>query len=94
MPQIYKYPLTGPEVKVPEKLINIPPVLEFLTVAKQGGHIMLWALVDTDSKEKVNYNFQIYGTGWEIVPSDLGLSYVGTVFDGPYVWHIYAGKEV
>lgn len=54
----------------------------------QRGVIYLWAEVpyDVGGERLTSRTFQVVPTGGDI--PDPG-TYVGTVFDGPYVWHVY-----
>jgi len=85
MKTIYKYPLNSDRISV----INLPINAKILTAAIQNKIICIWAEVDTKTPTKERF-FEIFGTGWEI-PQDMGIErkYVSTVFDGPYVWHVY-----
>lgn len=39
------------------------------------------------------WNFRIFGTGHGITKEELtGHEYIDSIFDGPYVWHLYRGK--
>lgn len=70
---------------------------QILSVAVQGagrsvydkGDICLWAMVDT-SKASERRHIEIIGTG-NPVPDDKGLDrkFIGTVQQGPFVWHIF-----
>lgn len=48
--------------------------------------VAVWALVDPAAPRE-RRTFQIFGTGEEIGDTTY-LGYVGTVFQGPYVWHV------
>lgn len=54
-----------------------------------NGALCVWAEVETDN-EDVDRFFRLIGTGQ---PLEDGLKYVGTVQEGPYMWHIYDGGE-
>jgi len=57
-----------------------------ISVGMQDDTICVWAEVNTDDKFKSQYAFDIYGTGWAIPDT---ATHLGSVFEGPYVWHIY-----
>lgn len=48
------------------------------------GLIEFWSHVDTGEPERVVW-FRVYGTG-HAIPADA--KHVGTVLDGPFVWHV------
>lgn len=80
---IYKYPIPF----FPEQKLRLSQAAEVIHVGMQEGTITLWAMVDTDAPTE-NITIRIYGTGHEIDPN-LVLYPLGTVFDGPYVWHVF-----
>lgn len=58
-------------------------------VGKQGGppgHLTLWAEVNPD-KPTVERTLFVRGTGHPL--PDGAISFLGTVMDGPFVWHVY-----
>jgi hypothetical protein len=75
---IDKYPLAC-------GMVAMPKYARILKVGMQNGVPCLWASVDPDA-EREQREFSILGTGgivhdrWE---------YIGTIFDRPYVWHVY-----
>lgn len=54
----------------------------------------IWVEVDSDVSEEIR-TFEVYGTG-HMIKAELGKAraYVGTVFEGPFVWHIYEVKTI
>lgn len=64
----------------------MPSGSRMLTVQEQYVQIMLWAEIET-SNPQTSETFFIVGTGREI-PCE-GLAYIGTVQQGPFVWHVY-----
>lgn len=78
MKSVYKYPLTFGVNKVALRG-------GFVHFGIQAGVPTLWAEHDDDEDEH-NCEFEIVGTGYPIS----GITcYVGTAFDGPFVWHLY-----
>jgi hypothetical protein len=84
---IWKFPLHSIETVVrtsahaPIALCGLDPV---------SGAPALWIKNNPDA-EAVDRTFVIYGTGHEI-EGDEGFPYdihVGSVIDGPFVWHVY-----
>lgn len=78
MKTIYKYN-TGE--------VTMPKDAKVLKAGIQNGVVYVWAEVDTKAPIEERH-FVVYGTGWEIA-TDRNLSYIDTVFDGPFVWHVY-----
>ena len=87
MKRIYKYELSKPTVRMPQGA-------EVLTVQIQAGHLCAWALVD-DAAPLVDRVFEIIGTGHAIANDgeEYPGEYLGTVQDGPFVWHIFEREE-
>lgn len=82
--RIYKYPLP--------KHINIISASEHFIprhVGMQNGLLYLWAEVD-DGGDDYRYVIEVVGTGWDI---DDDSKYIGTAFDGEYVWHVLWNVE-
>ena len=84
MKTIYKYPLTKCE-GLGKYLILMPRKSRLLCVGSQEGTITLWAEVDTE-EVLVTRKITIVGTGWELPENVI---YLGTVFLGAFVWHVY-----
>jgi len=84
MKTIYKYPLTSC-TGIGAYTISIPKKSRLLCVGTQHDTITIWAEVDTD-EIVVTRKFKILGTGWELPEN---LIYLGTVFIGACVWHVY-----
>ena len=53
--------------------------------------LQLWALVD-DAKPSEIRKISVVGTGWNI-DGNPG-TYIGTVQDGMYVWHVFDATQV
>lgn len=79
---ILKYQLNFND-RVQTILLREGAILRSLQV--QARTPTLWVEVDPDAPEEY-VTFHIVGTGWDI-PS--GLDYIGTLQDGPYVWHFF-----
>lgn len=79
---IWKFPLHPSDVSE----INMPRGANVLCVQMQGELPTLWAEVNTAALN-VTRTFAVYGIGH---PLHVGArSYIGTVQDGPFVWHVY-----
>lgn len=67
-------------------VIDIPADAKVVKVGEQGGStVLIWVELDNDAPKAERY-FKIFGTGHLIEEDSV---YVGTVFIGPYVWHVY-----
>ena len=77
MRTIWKYPLG--------RVLALPDGARLIKVARQAGELTLWALVDTEAP-LAPHHFEVCGTGHPAPPDS---SYVGTVFDEPFVWHVF-----
>ena len=94
MISIFKYSLIG---------INFSPVLniemfkdaKILSVGRDPSEdLCIWAQIDTE-KEMVNRKILCWGTGWPLedaLAEFPAAEFVGTVTDGPYMWHIFDTK--
>ena len=80
---IYKYPLE----LTTSNTLRLPFGAELLLVGLQGGVINVWAKVEDSEEEFEDHHIRIYGTGHLL--SDSEKEYLGSVFQGGYVWHIY-----
>lgn len=84
MAKIWKYQLTMSASPQP---VNMPTGAQLLWFGFQQNEPVVWALVDPGLIGETRW-LQVVGTGQEI--SDEGLSgHVGTVQEGPYVWHLF-----
>lgn len=85
---IYKYPVTITEKPQP---LELPRTAKILHVGMQSTQLVLWAEVDPN-EPLVRRTVTVIATG-QPFPRGLGSDnpgdHVGTVFDGPYVWHIF-----
>lgn len=87
--KIFKYPLRLIRL-TDTQTIQIPNGSTLLWVAVQNDVICLWAMVDPE-QAMTTRTIVIIGTGNPIC--DMALDYVGTVMQGPYVWHVFEDKE-
>jgi hypothetical protein len=53
------------------------------------GKICVWAIVNPDARKQKRI-FQVRGTGHEVFMV-MANKFVGTVFDGVFVWHVFEG---
>jgi hypothetical protein len=75
--------------RVDSQQISMPKEAQVLSVAMQHGNICIWATVSPDAPNEDRV-FEIRGTG-NPLPADFyeDRIFIGTVFDGPYVWHVF-----
>jgi hypothetical protein len=81
MKRIYKYELKD------GRGIEMPIGAKVLTIQTQNGLPYIWALVDTDAECDFRY-FTIVGTGHDFPEAD-NFTYINTIQDGQFVWHIF-----
>lgn len=83
MKTIYKYPLNLAD----RQSVDLPENSKILHVDfDPNGQICLWAEIDTD-KVQQRRTIYIFGTGHDIDREDV--AHIGTVKDGPFMWHFY-----
>lgn len=82
MKSIYKYPIG-------DGMIVEAPIEHILDVQIQNGEIVAWATIN-DRQPNRKILFKIFGTGWEFEDDFEFGTYLKTVQDGPWVWHIFA----
>ena len=85
MKSIYKYPIE-------DGTIIDAPIEHILDVQIQHGELVAWATINNRQPNR-KILFKIFGTGWEFTDDFEFGTYLKTVQDGPWVWHIFA-KEV
>lgn len=85
MKTIYKYPVHVTDCQ----WLTLPYDAVILTVQKQADDFYIWAEVN-DGHGTKDVPIYTYGTGHEI-PAGRKQTYIGTVQDGPLVWHFYLG---
>lgn len=80
--QIWKFPLE----LMSKQVVPMPVGAKIIKAAVQHERVTLWAIVDPKD--------EVLGRGIVIVPTggdfdDAGLTFIETVFAGPYVWHVF-----
>lgn len=83
MKTIHNFPL----VITDRQTISIDWDAKFLSVGIRNGQLCLWAMVNTENGYG-RKNIRIIGTGHAIDNADY-LTYIGTVIDGFFVWHVF-----
>lgn len=84
MNTIYKYPLAV----LDEQEVSMPGRAVVLCAQIQSGALCLWARVWTESPLEKR-TFLIVGTGNSFPESKLPPKHIGTVQNGPFVWHVF-----
>jgi hypothetical protein len=82
MKVIYKYELA--------RTIALPINSQILKAGMQNGIMFIWVLVDENEKQTYYANFEIIGTGHSFEFDYLNHTYIDSLFDGPFVWHIWS----
>lgn len=82
MKTIWKFPLD-----VRSQHLSIPMGAKLLTAQLQGAAITLWALCDP-AAALMSVEVVVVGTGWQVNVD--GLTYIATVQQGAFVWHVFA----
>lgn len=83
MKAILKYPLDK------STKLSMPSGAIVQHVGMQADRITLWVEVDRDATDEPR-TFTIIGTGQPMLDQE---QYVGTVFDGAYVWHVCEARS-
>ena len=66
---------------------RLPEGAKPLTAQMQSGELCIWVQFEDARPLDELHTFDVYGTG-HILRDDPG-TYIATVQDGPFVWHIY-----
>ena len=84
MKVIYKYKLDVTD----RQSLQLPKSYQILKVDMQNGVLCLWALVDPDN-DSVCCTIDIIGTGHAGIDDNTPRRHLNSVFDGPFVWHVF-----
>lgn len=95
---IFKYPLVGEQLESDGRfkiIVNMPidPKPIRVVILERSGLkavVTLWAEIET-TNDLEDHTFWLIGTGRE-VPKDC--NYIGTIENGPFVWHSYGPEEI
>jgi hypothetical protein len=82
--EVWKFPLA----RTVRNEVEMPGGAKVIEVAMQGGMVTLWAVV-TPGGEPQERIFYTVGTGHRVSPD--AHTHLGTVHEGPYVFHIFEG---
>lgn len=82
MKTIYKYTLESPQSE-----IQMPAGAKILTAQMQGVQMVLWAECVAGEEAKDTRRIEVFGTGHKM--PDAQRTYIATVPDGDYIWHVY-----
>ena len=75
-----------------DQRVSMPKDAEILSVGVQQDDIMIWARVNPDAP-MVDRKIIILGTGHEISEKNASLPFIGTVFMGSLVFHVFDGGQ-
>lgn len=92
MRTIYKYDLEPAGV---DTEIRLPPGSRILYAAVQSHVMCIWIERDLDvhpDEVLETHIFVTIGTDISFEYPDKTFEYIGTVFQGPFVWHVYHGR--
>lgn len=84
--RMFKYQLPGAfDEETVDLLMREKAVIR--AIGMQGHEVVVWAETPVDGDPfTVTRRFRVIGTGFDVPDSG---TYIGTAFDGPYVWHLY-----
>jgi len=83
--KIYKYGIAIKDTFT----ISMPKGAQILSVQpKQREHYM-WAMVDPKETEMESRRFIIIGTGWDVDISDMEITFIASLVQGDFVWHLF-----
>ncbi len=86
MTTIYKYALQP----IGEQRIEMPEHHKILSAGLDpGGQLCIWVLADTKGSPRGRMVYGM-GTGNPWHEMAFGLDFIGTVNDGPFMWHVFA----
>lgn len=84
---VWKFPLHQHKQR-----LMLPNGSKILSVAMQHGVPMLWALVNPEQDKQTEIHVFTRATGQEFdaePDTAINFHFIGTVLDGPYVWHFF-----
>jgi hypothetical protein len=89
MKVIHKYPM--PVLMDQVSFLQMPEDAHVLHAGFQDNRLCFWALIDPEQPMR-HHTVRVIGTG-QPIDDDVALiaDYVGTVQDGPFVWHVFVG---
>lgn len=95
---VYKYPL---DLNAPSYedgyAVDLPDGATLLHVDQDPahtagtGHLAVWADVDTEADPERRVPLVVLSTGHPMPNGIDASSHLGSVVDGPYVWHVFVG---
>lgn len=88
--QIYKYELPAFYQALVTPL-DLPQGFKILKLAYQYGQPCLWVLHDLEAP-KVKIRIYVIGTGQSIPTYINDLTFIETVGDGEFIWHVFYGE--
>jgi hypothetical protein len=83
--KIFKFPL---ELK-DKQVVKMPRGAQVLSIQMQNGKKTIWALCPVPDAVQEDRTFFIFGTGHDLPESATAKTFVATVQEGNFVWHIF-----
>lgn len=77
------------ELSAAETTLDLTRDAQPVKVGEQNGRLMMWVLMGCN-EPRTQRTFVIKTTGEEVQD---GLSYVDTIFDGSFVWHVFEKRR-
>lgn len=71
--------------------LDVPAGAEWIHVAWQNSRLCVWGIVESDN-EKVSIDFFVVGTGHPM--PERPVAHIGSVLDGPFVWHVFTRETM
>lgn len=88
MKTIHKYEIERSPNTYGEVRIQARAGADFVSAGLQGSRIVVWAIVD-DAAPLVPWGIAVCGTGQPVEPILRSTSFLGTVEQGFYFWHVF-----
>lgn len=88
MKTIWKFTLSDDDLQE----VQMPYGAEILSVGMQRDKFCLWAIVDPE-RPKESRRIMLRGTGHNMPDFTIPPKFLGTVFQGIYVWHLFEVEE-
>lgn len=89
--KIYKYPIQLDK----EQIVELPYDAKILSIQAHRNKLYLWALVDEHETYLVENIIHLYRTGYDEIPSDITLQFLGTsqIDCGELILHAFLLKK-
>lgn len=88
--RVFKYPLTRKPNEYGGFEIQVPSEHKVLSAIVQNNDIVIYVASTKDEQPTKTVEIHVVGTGKEMSTFIYDLRFIGTVQQGPFVWHIFA----